>query len=168
MYKLFRETDRRVVSLLAMTPRYSPLFLQSKKQGHPAWEVLFFEFRSQPHKFRKECHSLGMFRPTSSPGRRRALHQSAGSHHFNPRLFSVTTQLVSRDLSTPKFQPTPRLRGNDFSNSPKGAMLIKFQSTSPLRGTTGGSGHQAAVQPDFNPRPPCGGRQSGGSSPLLQ
>ena len=62
-------------------------------------------------------------------------------------------------LGTARFQSTPPVRGAT-PRKPIIHFFILFQSTPPVRGATNEARRGPRPAMDFNPRPPCGGRQT--------
>ena len=108
---------------------------------------------------------------------------SAPAWDFNPRTpCGVRRAKYAVVPSSPKFQSTHPLRGATEADedevldlrisihaplagcdSGRGYLILRrgrFQSTHPLRGATEGEAPPEEVQRDFNPRTPCGVRQS--------
>ena len=80
-------------------------------------------------------------------------------NHFNPRppRGGRRCEIVSR-LAVSEFQSTPPARGATTKGVADMACNL-FQSTPPARGATLRPPRRAGQRPDFNPRPPRGGRQ---------
>ena len=93
-----------------------------------------------------------------------------GKYYFNPRApCGARPRRLIRPTPRPTFQSTRPVRGATLKPITAN-MIVEFQSTRPVRGATIASWPKRPNKADFNPRAPCGARQTGkkeGTTPKI-
>ena len=84
-----------------------------------------------------------------------------GKYYFNPRApCGARPRRLIRPTPRPTLQSTRPVRGATLKPITAN-MIVEFQSTRPVRGATIASWPKRPNKADFNPRAPCGARQTG-------